>query len=104
MGSLTNWRGAGLTLAPLFTFWYNEQGDDMRRIVSNRVTKEERVAIQLGKLLTDFHLDLESIGYYMAKANPTLVYRRFIEVAESAQHQKEAVDYIEMEQYNERLF
>ena len=76
----------------------------IRRIISNRITKEERVAVQMGKLLTDLYLDLESVGYYMAKANPTLIYRRFVEVAESAQHQKESVDNREMGKYNDRLF
>ena len=61
----------------------------------NRVkqaTKEEKVAIAIGKLLSDFYLDLEKVGYYLARATPYLIYRRSLEVLESAQFQEEKVE------------
>ena len=39
------------------------------------ITKEEKVATSIGKLLSDFHLDLEKVGYYLAKSVPYLIYR-----------------------------
>jgi hypothetical protein len=50
---------------------------------------EEKTAIGIGKLLSNFHLDLEKVGYYLAKATPYLVYRRALEVLESAQFQQD---------------
>jgi hypothetical protein len=55
-------------------------------------TKEEKTAIAIGKLLSDFHLDLEKVGYYLAKATPYLVYRRALEVLESAQFQENKIE------------
>ena len=46
------------------------------RIRVLRASKEEKVAVAIGRLLSDFHLDLEKVGYYLAKALPYTVYRR----------------------------
>ena len=58
----------------------------------NRETKEEKVAISIGKLLSDFHLDLEKVGYYLAKALPYTIYRRALEVLASAEFQENEVE------------
>ena len=58
-----------------------------------QVTKEEKVAVAIGKLLSDFYLDLEKVGYYLAKATPYLIYRRALEVLESAQFQQDEVEH-----------
>jgi hypothetical protein len=58
-----------------------------------QVTKEEKVAVAIGKLLSDFYLDLEKVGYYLAKATPHLIYRRALEVLESAQFQQDEVEH-----------
>ena len=69
-----------------------------------RQSKEEKVAISIGKLLSDFYLDLEKVGYYLAKATPYLIYRRSLEVLESAQFQKPIIDEIRGDSYDDRLF
>ena len=55
-------------------------------------SNEEKTAIAIGKLLSNFHLDLEKVGYYLAKATPYLVYRRALEVLESAQFQEDEIE------------
>ncbi len=57
-----------------------------------RQTNEEKVAVGIGKLLSDFYLDLEKVGYYLATATPYLIYRRSLEVLESAQFQEDKVE------------
>jgi hypothetical protein len=61
----------------------------MRRSRAVNTSIEEKTAINIGKLLSNFHLDLEKVGYYLAKATPYLVYRRALEVLESAQFQQD---------------
>lgn len=67
-------------------------------------TKEEKVAEQIGKLLSDFHLDLEKVGVYMSRALPYLVFRRALEVLESAQFQLDTVEQKRVEYNHDRLF
>lgn len=68
-----------------------------------RQTKEEKVAISIGKLLSDFYLDLEKVGYYLARATPYLIYRRALEVLESAQFQENKVEQNRLEYDSDRL-
>ncbi len=65
------------------------------------ITKEEKVATSIGKLLSDFHLDLEKVGYYLAKSVPYLIYRRSIEVLESAKFQEDEIEHTKL-QYDQR--
>jgi len=67
-------------------------------------TKEEKVAVAIGKLLSDFHLDLEKVGYHLAKATPYLIYRRALEVLESAQFQLDTVEQKRIQYNHDRLF
>ena len=67
-------------------------------------TKEEKVAEQMGKLLTDFHLDLEKVGYYLAKSTPYIIYRRSLEVLESAQFQEDIIEQERIGYNHDRLF
>jgi len=67
-------------------------------------TKEEKVAVSIGKLLSDFHLDLEKVGYHLAKATPYLIYRRALEVLDSAQFQLDTVEQNRIEYNHDRLF
>jgi hypothetical protein len=77
----------------------------MRRAIRLGTSKEERVAVTIGKLLSDFTLDLEAIGKYLATANPHLIYARAIEVLESAEYNKEVAEYREIgKYYSDRLF
>lgn len=67
-------------------------------------TKEEKVAAKMGQILSDFQLDLDSVGYYLARSQPYLIYRRAMEVFEACEHEREAVEYNRMGENNERLF
>jgi hypothetical protein len=67
-------------------------------------TKEEKVAVSIGKLLSDFHLDLEKVGYHLAKSTPYLIYRRALEVLDSAQFQLDTVEQNRIEYNHDRLF
>jgi hypothetical protein len=68
---------------------------------ANRTTNEEKVAIAIGKHLSDFYLDLEKVGYYLAKSVPYLIYRRSIEVLESAKFQEDEIEHTKL-QYDQR--
>lgn len=59
----------------------------MRRVQSSVSTSEERTAKKITQAIQDLTLDLDMVGYYIAKAMPYLHFRRFIEVAESASHE-----------------
>jgi hypothetical protein len=54
-----------------------------------RVSKEEKVAGRITTLLSDFTLDLEAIGFYLAKGSPHIIYSRANEVLEAMQYNKE---------------
>jgi len=62
-------------------------------------SKEEKVATAIAKTLTDFTLDLEAVGFYLAKATPYLIFRRAMEVLESAEYQSEGFEYNTRGQY-----
>lgn len=74
--------------------------------ISRTVTKtnEEKVAEKIGVLLSDFHLDLEQVGVYMSRSLPYLVFRRALEVLESAQFQLDTVEQKRIEYNHDRLF
>ena len=63
------------------------------------MAKEERAAIAIGRVLSDFSLDLEAIGKYLAVSQPYTIYSRAVEVLESAQYNKETAEYREMGKY-----
>lgn len=56
-------------------------------------SSEEKVANIIGKALSDFTLDLEAVGFYLAKSQPHLIFRRSMEVLESAEYQSEGLQY-----------
>jgi hypothetical protein len=61
----------------------------MSRYVKNVQSNEEKVAIKIGALLSDFRLDLEAVGFYLSRVNPFTVYRRIAESVESSIDQLE---------------
>jgi len=67
-------------------------------------TKEEKVAERINVLLSDFSLDLEKVGYYIARETPYVIFNRAIEVLESVQFQKPIVDEVRDGIYDDRLF
>ena len=77
----------------------------MRRSIRLATSKEEKIAVTIGKLLSDFTLDLEAIGKYLATANPHLIYARTMEVLESAEYNKTVAEYREIgKYYSDKLF
>ena len=66
-----------------------------------RASKEEKVASRITTLLSDFTLDLEAIGFYLAKGSPHIIYTRANEVLEAMQYNKE-VDQLDRGAYNGR--
>jgi len=71
----------------------------MRRSIRLGMSKEEKVALTIGRLLADFTLDLEAIGKYLAVSNPHLIYARALEVLESAEYNKTVAEYREIGKY-----
>lgn len=66
----------------------------MYRINRNTTpTKEEKVALKISNILSDYSLDIEAVGYYLATAVPYLTYARAVEVLEAAQYNKEVAEY-----------
>ena len=62
-------------------------------------TKEEKVAVGIGKLLSDFTLDLEAVGKYLATANPHILYLRALTVLEATEYNKTVREYREIGKY-----
>lgn len=71
----------------------------MRRAQKLPTSKEEKTAVAIGRLLSDFHLDLEQVGKYISVALPYTIYARAVEVLESAQYNKEVAEYREVGKY-----
>lgn len=69
------------------------------------VSREEKVAMAIGRLLSDFSLDLEAVGKHLAISNPYVVYARALEVLEATEYNKSVAEYREIgKYYGERLF
>jgi hypothetical protein len=74
------------------------------RSIRLAMSKEEKVAQVISRVLSDFSLDLEAVGYYLAKAIPYTIFRRAEEVLESAKHNNEVAEYnTRGKHYNDRL-
>lgn len=72
----------------------------MRRLgIKLPPSKEEKVAVAIGRLLSDFSLDLEAVGKYLATAQPYVVYARAVEVLEATEYNKEVAEYREIGKY-----
>lgn len=66
-----------------------------------RATRDERVAQQIVKQLSDFYLDIEQVGRYLARIAPEEIFTRFQVVANQAHITK---NILEVEEHNDRLF
>jgi hypothetical protein len=62
-------------------------------------SKEEKVAIAIGRLLSDFSLDLEAVAKYLATAQPYVIYARAIEILEATEYNKTIAEYREQSKY-----
>jgi hypothetical protein len=80
-------------------------GGNMRRIgIRLGHSKEEKVAQNIGRLLSDFSLDLEAVGRHLALSNPYVVYARALEVLEATEYNNTVAEYREQgKYYGERL-
>ena len=67
------------------------------------ISKEEKVAMAIGKQLSDYSLDLEAVGKYIAVAQPYLIYRRALEVLEAAEYNKQVVEYNRLGYYSDKI-
>ena len=56
------------------------------------ITQEQKIAIQLTKLLDSVSLDLDRVGIEIARIRPTTMYNRLMLVAESAVEERENDD------------
>ena len=65
------------------------------------ITPEEKVAQRLSAIVSDLRLDIEQVGVYLARTSPNVAYNRLVEIAESAQYEKEQN---ELRFYQHRLF
>lgn len=62
-------------------------------------SREEKIALNIGRLLSDFTLDLEAVGKYLALSNPHIIYVRALTVLEATEYNKEVAEYREIGQY-----
>ena len=62
-----------------------------------RATRNERVALALVKQLSDFYLDLEQVGRYLARVAPEEIFTRFQVVANQAVITKNILEVEEQE-------
>ncbi len=53
-------------------------------------TEEEKIANAIGKQIGSLTIDLERIGQHIARVLPTIIYNRFMIIAETAQAEKES--------------
>lgn len=58
-------------------------------MIKRITTTEEKVAQRLATIVSDLRLDLDQVGIYLARTAPSVSYNRLIEIAESAQFEKE---------------
>jgi len=59
---------------------------------ASNTTNEEKTAVKIANLMTDFTLDIEKVGYHLARSTPYLLFRRAMEVLESAEYQVDTVE------------
>lgn len=58
----------------------------MRRKIT---TDEEKIVNTIAKLIGHLNIDLDRVGIYLARVAPTVIYNRFMVIAEAAQAEKE---------------
>lgn len=64
-----------------------------------RATRNERTALAIVKQLSDFHLDLEQVGRYLARVSPEEIFTRFQIVANQAVITKNILEVEEQDEY-----
>lgn len=72
----------------------------MRRLsIKLPASKEEKIAMSIGRLLSDFSIDLEAVGRHLALSNPYVIYARAVEVLEATKYNKTVSEYRERGKY-----
>jgi hypothetical protein len=61
----------------------------MRGLMRRIQTEEEKAAKKLATIVSDVRLDLDEVGSHLANL-PNVAYRRLLEIADSAEHEKES--------------
>lgn len=56
--------------------------------MKKKITDEEKVALSLGKVVSDLRIDLEMVGYYLAYLLPNVAYRRLMIVVDAMEETK----------------
>ena len=56
----------------------------MSRFIKHIETDEEKVVQKMGKLFSDFNLDLESVGYYLSRGLPFTIFERVMITMDAA--------------------
>ena len=64
----------------------------MYKTVRLAKSNEERVANKMTTLLSDYTLDLEAIGFHLARTAPHLIYSRAAEILEAMIYNKEVTE------------
>jgi len=64
---------------------------------SIRQTDEEKAAVKIGNIFSDFRLDLESVGYYLSRALPHIIFTRTMITFDAADFYKSGGD---IEEFN----
>jgi hypothetical protein len=59
---------------------------------SIRQTDEEKAANKIGEIFSDFRLDLESVGYYLSRVLPHLIFTRTMIAFDAAEFYKSGGD------------
>ena len=57
----------------------------MRRRIT---TDEEKVVTAIAKMIGHLNIDLDRVGVHLARIAPTVIYNRFMVIAEAAQEEK----------------
>lgn len=57
-----------------------------------KLTNEEKVAVKLGNLMSDFRLNLKMIGSYIALTQPMEIHKRMLEMTE---HMEQHLDHLD---------
>jgi hypothetical protein len=63
------------------------------------ISKEEKVAVAIGRIISDFSLDLEAVGKYLATSNSYIIYMRVLEILEATEYNGSGKEYREIGKY-----
>jgi hypothetical protein len=64
----------------------------MKELMRKILTNEEKAAKKIATVINDITLDLDFVGMYLARSEPTISYNRLMLIAESAEFEKENID------------